>query len=154
MRISGDEFNSINYSSIIFRPGMARSVVIWDDEYNLKPSEFSNTDEFICTESVNLLDKVTPQGCNDPKVLAQAPSPDITVQGVKQKAGIVVDISTNILYRYDKDGNPIMAYQIGSGKKSTGRKRRGSRYSVFRKTTGPRRHIRRLERNDGTLQEN
>ena len=72
-----------------------------------------NSDTFISASSI------TPQGVKDKSVLKNAPSPDIVIAGEKKKAGIVVDISTNILYRYDKDGNPINAYLIASGKKST-----------------------------------
>lgn len=69
------------------------------------------TDTFECS--------ITPQGVKDTSVLKSAPKPDIIIAGVKKKAGIVVDISKNILYRYDKDGNPVNAYLIASGKKST-----------------------------------
>ena len=62
---------------------------------------------------------ITPQGTNNKTILANAPKPDIVINGQKKKAGIVVDLSTNVLYRYDKDGNPINAYLIASGKKST-----------------------------------
>jgi len=62
---------------------------------------------------------ITPQGVKDKSVLKYAPKPDIVIAGEKKKAGIVVDTSKNILYRYDKDGNPINAYLIASGKKST-----------------------------------
>ena len=62
---------------------------------------------------------VTPFGIQDYSALLNAPNPDITIAGEKKKAGIVVDISKNILYRYDKEGNPVNAYLIASGKKST-----------------------------------
>jgi lipoprotein-anchoring transpeptidase ErfK/SrfK len=62
---------------------------------------------------------ITPQGVKDTSILKLAPKPDIVINGEKKKAGIIVDISTNILYRYDKNGNPINAYLIASGKKST-----------------------------------
>ncbi len=62
---------------------------------------------------------ITPQGVKDSAVLLNAPKPDIVIAGEKKKAGIIVDISKNILYRYDKDGNPLNAYLIASGKKST-----------------------------------
>lgn len=62
---------------------------------------------------------ITPQGVTNKDVLKNAPKPDVVIMGENKKAGIVVDISTNILYRYDKDGNPVNAYLIASGKKST-----------------------------------
>lgn len=62
---------------------------------------------------------VTPHGIKDSTALLNAPKPDITIAGEKKKAGIVVDISKNVLYRYDKEGNPVNAYLIASGKKRT-----------------------------------
>jgi len=62
---------------------------------------------------------ITPQGVTDKSALKIAPNPDIVINGEKKKAGIIVDISKNILFRYDKDGNPVNAFLIASGKKST-----------------------------------
>jgi len=62
---------------------------------------------------------ITPQGTKNINLLKNVPSPDIVINGQEKKAGIVVDISTNILYRYDKNGNLINAYLIASGKKRT-----------------------------------
>ena len=62
---------------------------------------------------------ITPQGVKDSAVLLNAPKPDIVIAGENKKAGIIVDISKNILYRYDKEGNPVNAYLIASGKEST-----------------------------------
>ena len=75
------------------------------------PQESENTDSFIKT--------ITPQGTDDPKVLAKAPKPDIVIAGQAKKAGIVVDIDTNVLYTYDSNGNPTKAYLVASGQKST-----------------------------------
>ena len=61
---------------------------------------------------------VTPEGTSDPKILANAPSPNVKVQGVAKKAKIVVDLSKNVLYHYDDDGNPITAYLIASGRRT------------------------------------
>ena len=41
---------------------------------------------------------ITPQGVKDTSILKLAPKPDIVINGEKKKAGIIVDISTNILY--------------------------------------------------------
>ena len=119
MRILGDDFNIIKPDSAFYKTDRFQPVLLWNPEYVFKPSTESNVDTYTPSPSVNPLDKVTPQGTNAPEVMAQAPNPEITIAGVKKKAGIVVDISTNILYRYDKDGNPVTAYQIASGKKST-----------------------------------
>lgn len=62
---------------------------------------------------------VPAKGTTSREILAKAPSPDVTIQGIKKKAVIVVDLSENILYKYDKNGKPEKAYLIASGKKST-----------------------------------
>ena len=58
-------------------------------------------------------------GTTAPKILAQAPSPVVLMQGKRKTAAIIVDITNNILYKYDKKGNPEIAYKIASGKPST-----------------------------------
>jgi len=98
-------------------------------QYTIKPDTIrqelfpaqnrTSSDTFVRSDSVSATPVITPQGVTDKSVLANAPKPDIVIAGEKKKAGIVVDISTNILYRYDKNGNPINAYLIASGKKST-----------------------------------
>ena len=49
-------------------------------------------------------------------ILAFAPDPRIIVQGEEKFLTFAVDVTNNILYHYDKDGNPIMGYRIASGK--------------------------------------
>lgn len=56
---------------------------------------------------------------HDKAILAKAPSPQIEVAGKKQNAPIVVDLSENRLYRYDKDGKAFEVYQVASGKKTS-----------------------------------
>lgn len=51
--------------------------------------------------------------------LIGAPSSEVTIAGVKHNAVIVVDLSKNVLYKYDKNGHPEAAYLVASGKKST-----------------------------------
>ncbi len=51
--------------------------------------------------------------------LVGAPSAKITIAGVERNAVIVVDLSKNVLYKYDKDGHPETAYLVASGKKSS-----------------------------------
>lgn len=58
---------------------------------------------------------VPPDGTDDPKVLSQAPSPDVTVAGEIHKAEIVVDVENNILYHYDESGSPLKAYLVATG---------------------------------------
>ena len=63
--------------------------------------------------------KITPKGTSHPDVLAKAPSPNITIKGKQKTAIIVVNLSKNVLYTYDKSGEPTAAYLIASGKRST-----------------------------------
>lgn len=60
-----------------------------------------------------------PEGTDDSKILAFAPNPNVTIAGVKHKAAIVVDLSKNVLYKYDEKGKPQKAYLVASGKAST-----------------------------------
>lgn len=62
---------------------------------------------------------VTPLGTNNDSILSSAPSPRTIINGKPQIAKIVVDLSKNYLYKYDKDGNAEAVYLIASGKKST-----------------------------------
>ena len=62
---------------------------------------------------------ITPKGTTDPLILINAPKPDVIIAGEKKKAGIVVDISTNVLYTYDSEGNPTKAYLVASGAKES-----------------------------------
>lgn len=85
------------------------------------PAVFANTlsrvpqnDTFIKTETV-----ITPEGTSDKSVLANAPEPYITIAGVKKTAKFIVDISKNVLYKYNAEGRAEIAYLIASGKKNT-----------------------------------
>lgn len=62
---------------------------------------------------------ITPSGCKEPSVLIAAPNPSIKILGKNKIATFVVDLSSNVLYHYDKEGNATAAYLIASGKKST-----------------------------------
>ena len=57
-----------------------------------------------------------PKGSAADSILAFAPDPWVTVQGQQKVLTFAVDVTNNILYHYDKDGNPIMGYRIASGK--------------------------------------
>ncbi len=63
--------------------------------------------------------EVSASGTQAATVLEGAPSPEIIVQGKKRTAAIVVDLSKNILYKYDNLGNPEKAYLIASGAKES-----------------------------------
>lgn len=62
---------------------------------------------------------IPPEGTYDKKLLANAPKPFIKIVDKNKTAKIVVDLSKNILYKYDVQGKPEVAYLIASGKKST-----------------------------------
>lgn len=62
---------------------------------------------------------VTPAGTSDSIVLKNAPSAQVDFMGEKHNVGIVVDLSKNILYNYDENGNALGAYLVASGKKNT-----------------------------------
>ena len=73
----------------------------------------SNSDDTQKTGSI------TPKGTSDISILAKAPSPKVKIQGKIKNAKIVVNLSKNVLYFYDDNGNPLCAYLISSGKSST-----------------------------------
>lgn len=60
-----------------------------------------------------------PKGSSETTILANAPSPSVMINGEAKSAIIVVDLSKNVLYKYDQNGTPEIAYRIASGKKST-----------------------------------
>ena len=62
---------------------------------------------------------IPPEGTYDKKLLTNAPKPFIKIMDENKTARIVVDLSKNILYKYDVQGKPEAAYLIASGKKST-----------------------------------
>ncbi|MBR6127905.1 L,D-transpeptidase [bacterium] len=62
---------------------------------------------------------VTPKGITNTSELKNAPSPYLLIKGKKQTARIVVDLSKNILYKYNEFGVAENAYKVASGKKST-----------------------------------
>lgn len=58
---------------------------------------------------------IPPEGTCDLNTMKGAPNPEVIINGEKKSAVIVVDLSRNILYKYDSEGNPEMAYLIASG---------------------------------------
>lgn len=62
---------------------------------------------------------VTAKGTNDQFILKNAPSSKINIAGTNKTAKIVVDLSKNILYKYNSEGKATNAYKIASGKKNT-----------------------------------
>lgn len=71
-------------------------------------------------QSPDTFEKATfPKGTTQSSILANAPSPNVIIQGQPKRASMVVDLNSNILYKYDETGTPIVAYSVASGKKST-----------------------------------
>jgi len=62
---------------------------------------------------------VPPKGTSNDSILCNAPSPLVTINGQEKTATIVVDISRNVLYKYNEFGVAQNAYLIASGKPST-----------------------------------
>lgn len=62
---------------------------------------------------------ISPSGSIDSASLKGAPNPQILINGNERIATIVIDIESNILYKYNTDGSPETAYLIASGKKSS-----------------------------------
>lgn len=71
-------------------------------------------DEFVKTEQ-----RIPASGTSEKSILISAPSPKIEIVGEVKNAKFVVDLKTNVLYKYDETGNPEFAYRIASGKRST-----------------------------------
>ncbi len=77
-------------------------------------------DTFSMTQQVTkTLTQVPHEGSTDSLILANAPSCDIIIQGVKKKAKIVVDVANHLLYKYSSDGKPEIVYPVATGKPET-----------------------------------
>lgn len=62
---------------------------------------------------------VPPKGTSNDEILKNAPDSEIIINGEKKNAAIVVDLNTNTLYKYNRDGKAEKAYLIASGKPRT-----------------------------------
>lgn len=62
--------------------------------------------------------EIPPQGSVNKYVLLTAPDSEIYIEGEKRNAKIIVDISKNVLYKYNDDGEAEAAYLVASGKKT------------------------------------
>lgn len=79
----------------------------------------NNVDKTPAADVFEVSQKVTPSGTTDEAVLLFAPEPNVEIAGETKNAAIVVDLSKNILYQYNEDGDAIKAYLVASGKKSS-----------------------------------
>jgi len=59
---------------------------------------------------------IPPQGTDDKTILMNAPKPNVKIQGKNKIAKVVVDLTSNVLYKYDSTGSPQKAYLIASGR--------------------------------------
>lgn len=64
----------------------------------------------------SLIIKSAPGGITDSIFLKKAPTPKITVKGHAVSARIVVDITNNYMYQYDKNGKVEIAYPVSTGR--------------------------------------
>lgn len=73
-------------------------------------------DSFVKTE---IISGIPPQGTSNIQILKSAPNPEVNIMGNSTNAIIVVDLSKNVLYKYDENGFAEKAYSIASGKETT-----------------------------------
>lgn len=71
-------------------------------------------DKFVMSDSL-----VKPSGTSKKAVMLGAPSPSVEINGIEHIAKIVVDLSKNILYKYNDFGDAERAYLVASGKPSS-----------------------------------
>lgn len=76
--------------------------------------ERSPEQDIVCISNTNNKDISTTD-----IMLEKAPSCSVVIQGKKRNAKIVVELSTNKLYKYDENGKAIAVYPIASGKASS-----------------------------------
>ena len=79
----------------------------------------ANKKKTLNKDTVEFSFKIPPKGTINDTVLMMAPSAEVYVKGEKKYASIVVDLSKNVLYQYNKKGEPFCAYLVASGKKSS-----------------------------------
>lgn len=70
-------------------------------------------------DTFEYVNKIPPKGTTNAAVLNVAPSPKVVIKGDTVKAAIVVDVSKNVLYHYDEQGNALEAFSVASGESST-----------------------------------
>ncbi len=63
--------------------------------------------------------RIPPKGTEDFDALKDAPDPAILIKGEHVNAKIIVNLSKNVLYKYNDDGIAEKAYLIASGKPKT-----------------------------------
>jgi lipoprotein-anchoring transpeptidase ErfK/SrfK len=87
-------------------------------EYSPAEEEFGEVVDGVLCDSAEVI-LPPPEGSSDEEVLQFAPSPSVEIMGEETNATIVVDLSNNVLYHYDENGDADCAYRIASGKPQT-----------------------------------
>lgn len=118
------KINEISFNMNISQNTSASNISSQETLGSIFPSGVQNQ-----SESLNEMEGLSVQKTNqnslkridkhDRTILANAPSSQIEIAGKKQNASIVVDLSENRLYRYNKDGKAFEVYQVASGKKTS-----------------------------------
>ena len=101
-------------NSYIQKAGMAFTLMTLTPVLSNAYARTMVNDTFVKTETV-----ITPKGTAEKNILDNAPDPHIIIAGEEKTAKITVDLSKNVLYKYDTEGHAQMAYLIASGKKNT-----------------------------------
>lgn len=83
------------------------------------PSVKAQSDSTLQKDTFISTIQIPPKGTTKDSVLLCAPSPVVYVMDEKKNAAIVVDLSKNVLYKYNEDGKAECAYLVASGKKTT-----------------------------------
>lgn len=86
---------------------------------SLVPLNSASTQAQTNNEPDKFRHEICTSGTQTTSVLKNAPNPYIKIQGMEQIATIVIDLSKNVLYKYDTLGKPEKAYLIASGAKAT-----------------------------------
>ena len=80
---------------------------------------YATNNQIKAPEQDIFLHEIPAEGTSASSILEHAPSPEIIIKGKRQSAAIVVDISKNTLYKYNKEGKAEKAYLVASGKSQT-----------------------------------
>lgn len=85
----------------------------------LKYDTFEHHTEIPVSPGMKITAIVPPEGTASAEILRDAPPPEVEILGKTKTAKIFVDLTNNILYKYDNEGNAEAAYSVASGKEST-----------------------------------
>lgn len=83
------------------------------------PSVKAQSDSTLQKDTFISTIQIPPKGTTKDSVLLCAPSPEIYILSEKKNAAIIVDLSKNVLYKYNEEGKAECAYLVASGKKKS-----------------------------------